>query len=101
MVGEHWSGGGILNETEDPIPLLPEASIEELFHELRKRVDVSLLAYITGSGTTEEGLTYFYSGSPYSVLGLSKIVGSELTKALTQSLSSEDDEGEEWKETSQ
>ena len=90
-----------MNETEDPIPLLPEASIEELFHELRKRVDVSLLAYITGSGTTEEGLTYFYSGSPYSVLGLSKIVGSELTKALTQSLSSEDDEGEEWKETSQ
>jgi len=80
------------NDENDPQPLLSEATIEQLFNEVYRRVDAALLVVVKDVGSKTEERTYWYGGSPHVVIGAARVVAAEVEDGLISHNEDEDEE---------
>lgn len=79
----------------DSIPsmtILSEATLEQLFAEIAKRFDHSIVACVSNSGQKRENYRFFFSGGIMPGIGLARCVQMELTKKVVEADQLEDAE---------
>jgi hypothetical protein len=82
------------NEENDPQPILSEATTEQLFQEIYRRVHSALLVQVKDAGSTVEERTYFYGGSGHLLIGATQIVLDEIAEGLRSTVEEDEDEEE-------
>jgi len=78
-------------DQDDVVPMLPEATLEQIFDEIKRRCPIAILSTIQA----DQSVTYFFTGHPCSAIGLLGLTLADMESDMRELFRPEEKEEEE------